>query len=150
MEFSALAYMKNKYRNCVDAKYRVMLSYQFKTLLKRNGCKCCVVKVLLFMFCFFFLIYFFSNYLVGAQLFLKKRFLSEFGSQKKIVEKYCRRHMLCCYNIQALVQFSQKNKINRARNCFAKGIQSTIGKYLTNFEKPVTLQNATSTQLTNR
>ena len=61
----------------------VMLSSDFKNLLKRNGDKCSVLKVLRFVFCFFVCLFVcFSNYLVVSQLFL------QIASQKKMIEKH--------------------------------------------------------------
>ena len=51
---------------------------RFQKLLKRNGDKC-LIKLL----------FFFGNYSVGSQLFLRIGFLYEFGWQKKIVKKHC-------------------------------------------------------------
>ena len=89
MRFSALAFKKEKYRNLLDAEHLVMLSHDCKNLLKQNGDKCCLIKVLLFVFCFFV----FFIYLGGSQLFLQTGFLNDFGSQKKMVEKHRIRRM---------------------------------------------------------
>ena len=59
-----------------------VLSHNFKNLLRQNGDKCCVIKVLLFAF-------FFCNHLVGSQLFRQIGFSNKFGSQKKMAEKHC-------------------------------------------------------------
>ena len=82
MGFSALTFIKEKYRNSLGEEHPMRLALsdvesRFGKLLKRNGDKCCEIKVLLFCALFF------CNYLVRPQLLLHIACLNEFGLQKK-------------------------------------------------------------------
>ena len=86
MGFSALTFIKEKYRNSLGEEHPMRLALsdvesRFQKLLKQNGEKRCEIKVLLFC------VLFFCDYLVGSQLFLQIACLNEFGSQKKMIEK---------------------------------------------------------------
>ena len=83
MGFSALACMKGKFRNRLNAMYAVrsvMLSHGFKILFKRRSFF--VLRYSLFYLCLSLL------GLVVSHLYFQRVFLNDFGSRKKRVEKH--------------------------------------------------------------
>ena len=78
MRFSALAFMKDKYRNRLDAEHPMRLAL---SNVEPRSQKLVEAKWRWFL-CF-------CIYLGGSQLFLQMGFLNNFGSQKKKVEKHC-------------------------------------------------------------
>ena len=87
--FSAVAFIKDKYRNRLDEKHPEHLALSdvelpFQKLVETKWDL--MVRNKSSALCVFFLL--FCNYLVGSLLFLKTVFLSKSGSQKKIVEKH--------------------------------------------------------------